>query len=187
MLTPDQFASSYKSSLDQFFSLSAKSLEGLEKLMDLNLNALKANLSESADKAKEALELRDAQEFVQFGVALAQPNAEKAVAYSRHLGEIANSTRAEFVKFAESQLAENNKKMASLIDSIGKNAPTGSESAVALLKSAVAAANGAYDSLNKAAKQLADVTEANVSAATQATVRAANQTASAVSKSKKSA
>ena len=187
MLTPDQFASSYKNNLDQFFSLSAKSLESMEKLVDLNLNALKASLSESADKAKEAMELRDAQEFVQFGVALAQPNAEKAVAYSRHLGEIANATRAEFVKFAESQLAENNKKLASMIDSIGKNAPTGSESAVAMLKSAVAAANSAYDSMTKAAKQLADVTEANVSAATQATVRAANQTASAVSKNKKSA
>jgi phasin family protein len=187
MLTPEQLASAYKANLDQLFSLSSKTLEGMEKLVDLNINAIKASLSESADKAKEVLELRDAQEFVQFGVAFAQPNAEKAIAYSRHAGEIANATRAEYVKFIESQLADSNKKFAALVDSIGKNAPTGSESGVAMLKSAVAAANSAYDSLTKATKQFVEMAEANVTAATNATVKAANQTAANVSKMKKAA
>lgn len=187
MLTPEQLTSAYKANLDQFFALSSKTLDSVEKLVDLNLNVVKATLAESADKTKEALELRDAQEFVQFGVALAQPNAEKAIAYSRHVGEIANATRAEYVKFAEAQLADANKKFASLVDTLGKNAPTGSESAVAMLKSAVAAANSAYESLTKASKQLVEMTEANVAAATNATVKAANQTAATVTKMKKAA
>ena len=39
-------------------------------------------------------------------------------------------------------------------------------------KSAIAAANSAYDSVSKAAKQVAEIAEANVAAATNATVKA---------------
>jgi hypothetical protein len=63
--------------------------------------------------------------------------------------------------------------MAELIDFAGKNAPAGSEPAMAMLKSAVAAANTAYDTFAKAAKQAVDMVESNVTAATNATVKAA--------------
>ncbi len=61
------------------------------------------------------------------------------------------------------------------MNQIAKNAPTGSESAVALLKSTLASANNAYDSLNKAAKQAVEVAENNLAAATKATVQATEQ------------
>ena len=43
---------------------------------------------------------------------------------------------------------------------------------MAAVNSAIAAANSAYDSMNKAAKQVAEIAEANVAAATNATVKA---------------
>ncbi len=191
MFTPEQFAAAYKSNLDSLFALSAKTFEGIERLVDLNLNVAKASLAETSDKAKEMLSLRDPQEVVQFQVSLAQPTAEKLLAYSRHVSEITSAARAELVKFAEAQVAESNKKFSSLIDTASKNAPTGSESGIAILKSAIAAANSAYESLNKATKQFVDITEANVAAATTATVKAAgqaaNQAATTVSKTKKAA
>lgn len=187
MLTPEQFAAAYKSNLDSLFALSAKTFEGVERLVDLNLNVAKASLTESSEKAKELLALRDPQEVVQFQVSLAQPTAEKFLAYSRHVSEIANATRAELVKFAESQVAESNKKFSALIETASKNAPTGSESGIAILKSAIAAANSAYESMNKATKQFVDITEANVAAATNATVKAAGQAASVAKTAKKAA
>ena len=42
----------------------------------------------------------------------------------------------------------------------------GSETAVAMMKSAVAAANNAYESVQKAVKQASDVAEANFNAVT---------------------
>ena len=65
--------------------------------------------------------------------------------------------------------------MAESIDQLAKNAPTGSESAVALLKSTLASANNAYDSINKAAKQAVEVAESNLAAAASATVKATEQ------------
>ena len=185
LLTPEQVSAAYKSNLDSLIALSAKTFEGVERLIDLNLNVAKATLSESSEKAKELLSLREPQEVVQYQVSLAQPTAEKLLAYSRHVAEIANDTRAEIVKFAEAQVADGNKKFSTLIDTAAKNAPTGSESGIAILKSAIAAANSAYESLNRAAKQFVDVTEANVTAATNATVKAAGQAAGVAAKAKK--
>jgi hypothetical protein len=50
------------------------------------------------------------------------------------------------------------------VDTVVKNAPAGSENAVALVKSAVAAANNAYDTVQKAAKQATVAAEANFAA-----------------------
>jgi len=60
----------------------------------------------------------------------------------------------------------------SVVDTAVKNAPAGTENAVALVKSAVAAANNAYESVHKAAKQAADVAEANFQAITSTAVKA---------------
>ena len=51
--TPEQFAAAYKTNFDTFFSLAHTAFEGMEKLVELNLNAVKANLQESAGKTKD--------------------------------------------------------------------------------------------------------------------------------------
>jgi hypothetical protein len=66
---------------------------------------------------------------------------EKAVAYSRSLYEIASQTQDEFGKIFEAQFAEVNKNVANVLDKAAKNAPAGSDVAVAAVKSAIAAAN----------------------------------------------
>jgi hypothetical protein len=81
-------------------------------------------------------------------------------------------TNAEVTKVAEAQMADSQKKVLALVDTAVKNAPAGTESAVALVKSAVAAANNAYESVHKAAKQAAEVAEANFQAVTTTAVKA---------------
>jgi cell division ATPase FtsA len=51
-----------------------------------------------------------------------------------------------------------------LVDSAAKNAPAGSESAVAIMKSSVSAANNALESVQKAVKQATEMAEANFNA-----------------------
>lgn len=184
--TPEQFSAAYQSSLETLFALSQTAFAGVEKIVALNLNVAKANLQDSAEKAREVLAVKDGQELLAWNAAQLQPAAEKAVAYSRLMYEIATSTQAEFTKVAEAQLADANGKFVSMIDTAAKNAPAGSETAVAMMKSAVAAANSAYDSLSKATKQAVEMAEANVSAATSAAVKTATQAANA-SKVKKAA
>jgi phasin family protein len=181
--TPDQFVAAQKASLETLFGLTQKAFEGIEKLVELNLQVARTTLAEASETAQATLSVKDAQELLNLQASLLQPSAEKAASYSRHVYEILAGTNAEVTKAAEATLADGQKKVLALVDSAVKNAPAGSESAVALVKSAVAAANNAYESVNKAAKQATEVAEANFTAMTNTAVKAAQGTA----KGKKSA
>jgi phasin family protein len=172
MLTAEQMIAAQKANVETLFDLTNKAFEGVEKLVELNLQVAKASMGEVAETAKAAFSVKDAQELVALQAGLLQPAAEKAAAYSRHLYDIAASTNAEVVKMAESQFADAQKKFMATVDTAVKNAPAGSENAVALVKSAMAAANNAYETVNKAAKQAADVAEANFQAITSQAVKA---------------
>lgn len=171
--TPTQFAELNKAQMDAVYALTHTMFDATEKLVDLNLAAAKALLDESAEKVQALYTVKDVQDLFAVTGGIAQPTVEKAVAYSRNLYGIASGASAEITKVLEAQIADGNKKVAEMVDFAAKNAPAGSEPAVSMFKSAVAAANTAYDTFNKAAKQAADFVESNVAAASSATVKAA--------------
>ena len=177
MFTADQLIAVQKANLQTMFGLTSKAFEGVEKLVELNLQASKTALGEAAQNTQAAFAVKDLQELMALQASMLQPMAEKTAAYSRHLYDIASSTGAEFSQAAEAQTAETQKKFLSLVDNAAKNAPAGSETAVAMMKSAVAAANNAFESVQKAVKQAADVTEANFNAVTQTAVNTAKTAA----------
>lgn len=164
MLTAEQILAAQKANVETLFGLTNKAFEGVEKLVELNVTASRAALAEAADTAQSFLSVKDAQELLALQAALFQPLAEKTAAYSRHLYDIGSATGAEFGKAVESQVAEAQQKFLAVVDNASKNAPAGSETAVAVFKSAVAAGNNALESVQKAVKQAADVAEANFNA-----------------------
>ena len=52
MMTAEQLMASHKANLETLFGLTSKAFEGVEKLVELNLTAAKAALSESAENAQ---------------------------------------------------------------------------------------------------------------------------------------
>ncbi|NUU03828.1 TIGR01841 family phasin [Herbaspirillum robiniae] len=179
----DQFSAATKSNLqaqlDLINNLTAKAFEGVEKIVELNLSATKASLEEAAAAAKQLAAAKDPQELLALAAAQAQPGADKATAYGRHLAGIVSTTQAEFTKAAEAQIADTSRKLSALIDEISKNAPPGSEQAVSLLKATLTNANAAYEQLSKNSKQAVETLEANLANATkQFTAAAEKATAS---------
>ena len=118
--------------------------------------------------AKALLGAKDVQEFININAAAAQPAVEKAIAYSRSVYEVAAQSQTELTKAMEAQAAEINRNLVSFLDKVSKNAPAGSDVAVAAVKQALAAANTAYDSFTKVAKQATEIAEANFTAVTTA-------------------
>ena len=175
MLTAEQLITAQKANVETLFGLTGKAFEGVEKLIELNLQVAKTTMAETAENAKAALSVKDVQELLALQAGLLQPAAEKAAAYSRHLYDIAASINAELTRVIEEQSSDAQRKFMSAVDNVVKNAPAGTENAVALVKSAVAAASNAYESVNKAAKQAADVAEANFQAITSSAVKATQQ------------
>lgn len=160
-LTVEQIVASHKANLETLFGLTAKAFEGVEKIVELNLTASKAALSEASGHTQSVLSAKDVQELLALQSGLFQPLAEKTAAYSRHLYDIASGTTAEFSSSFEAQAADAQKKFTALVDTAAKNAPAGSESFVAIVKSSVSAANNALESVQKAVKQATEVAEAN--------------------------
>jgi phasin family protein len=172
-LTPDQILTSQKAHVETLIDLTHKAFEGLEKLIELNMSASKAALADAEGTARAALNAKDAQELLALQAGLLQPLAEKTAAYSRRLYEIAQGTGTEFGKAFEAKTREVQQTFADMVDNASKNAPAGSEAAMAVFKGAVTAASNAFESVHKAVKQAADAAGANFNAAADTTVNAA--------------
>lgn len=172
MLTAEQVLASNKANIETLFGLTGKAFESVEKLVELNLAASRALLADTASQTQTVLSIKDPQELLALQTSLLQPLGEKAASYSREVYELATATGAEFGKTFEAQFAEAQKKFLDVVDSTAQNAPAGSETAVALMKSAVTAANNVLETAQKSAKQAAALAESNFKAATANTVEA---------------
>lgn len=171
MLTAEQLMAAHKANIETLFGLTQKAFEGVEKLVELNVQATKAALAETANNAQAVMSAKDAQELITLQTSMVQPLAEKAAAYSRHLYDIASSAGAELTKTLESQTAEAHKKFSGLVDSATQNAPAGSETAVSMMKNAMTAASTAYESVQKAVKQAGDMAETNLNTVSDVVVK----------------
>jgi phasin family protein len=185
----EQFASAAKTNIEAQLSiitaLTTKAFESMEKVVDLNLNAAKASLEDSAVTVRQLLAAKDAQEFLSLTAAQAQPTAAKAIAYSRHLAGIAAAAQAEFTRATEEQIAETGRKVSALVDDVSKNAPAGSENVIAIMKSAIGNANAGYEQFSKTTKQAVEVMEANLNNAVSQFSDAAEKTAASASRARK--
>ncbi|MFC5461553.1 TIGR01841 family phasin [Massilia niabensis] len=175
---PEQFSNATKANFETqfalFSSLSAKTFESVEKLVELNIATARAAMESNSNTARQLLSAKAPQEFFQVAASQAQPAAEKAVAYNRQLAAIATGTGAEFSKAAEGQIVEANRKVIALVDEVSKNAPAGSETFVAAVKTAISNANAGYEQFSKTTKQAVEAIENNVNnAVTQFTQAAA--------------
>lgn len=185
--TPEQFAATNKASVEALLTFANTAFVGAERLAALNLNTARSILEDSVANTKALLGAKDVQELVSLQSSLAKPSVEKLVAYSRSVYEISAELQGEVAKIVESQISEVNKNVSAALDKAAKSAPAGSDVAVAAVKSAIAAANSAYDSMTKAAKQVAEMAEANVAAATDATVKAVSSASASAAKATKKA
>jgi phasin family protein len=172
-ITIEQIVAANKANLDTLTGLSTKAFSGFEKLVELNLAAAKAVVTESFGHAQNLLSAKDVQQVLTLQNTQVGPAAEKAAAYGRHVYGIAVETSAEFTKAFEHQVAEGQKIFTQAVDSLAKSAPAGTESAVAVLKSALASSQSAIESAQTTAKKAIALAESNVAAVTEKALNAA--------------
>jgi len=175
MLNTEQFAATNKANLDVLLGITTKAFEGVEQLSALNLQVVKTSLDQAAEASLAALSVKDPQSLLALQAGMLQPAAEKAAAYGRQVYDIVATTKAEVEKVAAEQAAGVQNSFIAAIDAATKNAPEGSSSGIAFFKSAMTAANNAFDGLQKATRQATDAAEANYTAVTGSVVKAAGK------------
>lgn len=160
----DQLIATQKSNVEAFAGLSEKAFASFEKLVELNMAASKALLGESISHLQALAEVKDVQSLLALQSAVVKPMAEKAASYSRHVYDIVSGSSADFTKVFESASAESQKTVTELLETSLKNAPAGSEAAVAVIKSAMTAGTNAVETAQKSARQAAQLVESNITA-----------------------
>jgi phasin family protein len=165
----EQFAATQKANLKALQGFTTQAFTGMEKLVELNMAASKALMEESFGHAQAVLAAKDPQELVALQAGLAKPMVEKTTAYAQHVQSILNGSNAEFTKAVEAKAAEAQKALAGALDTLSKNAPAGSEAAVAALKTALTNSQTALETAQAQAKKVVEAAQANfTAAATQA-------------------
>ena len=172
IIAPEQFAEVNKSSIDAAMNFAKVSFDAAERLVGLQLAVGRDALSESAKNATLLTEVRDVQDLTAFRGKVAETSSDKWTNYSKAVYEVAQQTQAQWSNLFEAQVTELNKNVAVALDKAAKSAPAGTDVAIAAIKSSITAASAAFDSMTKAAKQVATFTDANVKAAATATTTA---------------
>jgi phasin family protein len=162
MLKIDQFAASNEAAIEQFSYFAKLSLANVEKFAELGLGAARESVALATKHAQSLAGARDVNEVYALNSAALEPALKRAYAYSRTAFETATETNNEVKRVLEKQNADVQKAAVAAIEEAFKYAPAGSESVVANVKSAIAAAQSAYDNLASINKQIYDTVEKTV-------------------------
>lgn len=170
--SPEQFAAVSQANLEKLVALANSALSRAERLAELNLNAVRSVLEDSVATTRKLAEAKDPQQLASLQAELTKPMIDRAVAYARSVQQIATEGQEEVSGLFEDQIAELNRNFNNMLEQAAKQAPAGSESVFAAVKSAMESASTLYENASKAAKQAATTAEANMAAATEAAVKA---------------
>jgi phasin family protein len=167
----EQFLASAKVAVTDLNNMAETALAGFEKLVELNLSTAKAVLAATEEQMKTGLAAKAPQDLTA-ATALTQPMAEKAAAYGRAVAGIVAETGTALSKAVEGKFAEVQAQTIAAVEAAMKNAPAGSEGAVAAFKNAMTTGQAAFATAQAQAKQAGDVAGKNLATVTDIAVKA---------------
>lgn len=147
--------------VETFANLANTAFGGAERLVALNLNAVRTLMEDGTARTRAFLDVKDAEGLTSLSMAT-QPGLEKIVVYSRSVCQIAADTQEALSGVVEGQVSEFSQNAAQMLDSAAESAPPGSELALDALRSALSVANSACGSMSMAARQVSEMTEATL-------------------------
>ena len=162
MFKIDNLTAANEAAIEQFSQLAQLSLANAERFAELGLGAAREAVEQAAAHAQSLAGAKDVHEVIALNSAALEPVMKRAYAYSRTAYETAAETNAELKKAFEEQAAEFNRAAIAALEDAFKYAPTGSESIVENMKSAMVAAQAAYGNIASLNKQIYDTVEKTV-------------------------
>lgn len=171
MFTPEKLIDSKKAGFEAFAFVANTSFASAERLAALNLNTARTCFADVMAFTKDLAAAKNPEAAFALSKDAVYPAFDKSIAYSRSFYEIVSQTLDVLGKMVESNVAEINDGVVAALDKGVKHAPAGSDVMIGVVKSALASANAAYDSVKKTTRQTVELAEANVAAAADATLK----------------
>lgn len=167
----DTFLSNQKSVLNTLHALASISLNNLEKVASHHLASSRRTLDQHFTQGQEILNSKDEPGALSLSSAYVQPNINNGIDYLRGLHEIVSEAQEQTISLLEHKHGEWHKTISATLEWYAQS--TGhADATVAAFRSAVSAANSAFENAHKTARQVASIADAGVKAATSVTTRA---------------
>jgi phasin family protein len=162
MFKIDQFSAANEAAINQFAYFAQLSLANVERFTELGLNAARESVEQATAHAQSLAGAKDVHEVIALNSAALEPVMKRAYAYSRTAYETAAETNTEVKRVLEKQASEYNRATVAALEEALKYAPAGSETVVENMKTAMAAAQTAYNNVASINKQIYDTVEKSV-------------------------
>jgi phasin family protein len=157
-----------QSAVEAAARMSRLSMDTAERVISLQVQYAKGTLEQATASAKAVSGAKDVQELLAVRTQSAGNAVEWLMNYSRSFYEVASEAQSEFSKLAEERMSSFQQAMTDGVDQATRSTPAGSDFASAAMKSSLAATTAAFDSFNKAARQVASFSDAGVRASSPA-------------------
>ena len=162
MFKIDQFTAANEAAINQFSYFAQLSLVNAERFAELSLGAARESLEQATLHAQALAGAKDVHEVIAINSTVVEPSLKRAYAYSRTAYETAAETNTEVKRVFEKQASDYNRAAVAALEEAFKYAPTGSEGVVDNVKTAIAAAQSAYNNFTSINKQILDTVEKSV-------------------------
>lgn len=158
----DKALQAHTANLERLVAICQSTLTSSDRLASLHLNAARALMDDVSASVNPTASVTNIAQHIAASAELIQPLMEKATAYSRELLDIMNHAQETLGQIYAEQHAEVHAHIDTVLEHVEKVAPAGTEPAVAALKSVTATAKKAHQELTEAAKQIGELTRANI-------------------------
>ena len=129
-------------------ALTSTLLASTEKLAGLNLQAGKASLDASLNQWRQFMSMPQSTPSTAAG----GRHTDIAALYFKHLGGIASAAQSEAFDAVEAQLNRTSRQWIRLLDDLADTSPGGSDTMLAMMKSAIDNVSSGFAQLNKSAR-----------------------------------
>jgi phasin family protein len=158
----EEFLDLFRTSLEGMVTMTRATLDEAERLRSRQLEAIQDALAQNANLSREIAGASSAEELFAVQTKFASHQIEVSLGYWGKLFAAASHTQLAAMKQIETQAAQFNDRMSSMMD----QAPAGSEPIVAAMKSFLQASRAAYGVGAQATEQAAKLAEAQFETAT---------------------
>jgi phasin family protein len=153
---PEQFAQATKAlfefQLETFSSLTSKAVQGLEQVVQLNIDTAKSGVERGLEASRAIGGATDPKAAMAAASARMQ-NLTNLTEYNKQLGQVLSDIHKDFTEAADAHLAEAKSNLSALIYDVTKNVPPGTENAVEIVKTAIDNAFKGYEQVTTATRQ----------------------------------
>jgi phasin family protein len=160
--TANPFADLGTAAVEAAARLTRISMDSVERTMAIQLDYAKGAVKQATLTAHAYGQVKDVNELVSIRARLAENALENAMGYSRSLYEVASDAQSELGKLAEERMSAFQQRVTEGVDQAAQSAPAGGDLMAAAFKSSLAATTAAFDTFNKAARNVASYADASV-------------------------